>query len=83
MLDCERSPWPMSRQQLQALLALAEQEPDLRRPLRLQGSWEHWLEKVQALGFQITAADLQQAHDEDQAQRFFDSSQLPTIRPLH
>lgn len=72
----------MSRQQLQALLTLAEQQRGLRHRLRLQGSWEHWLQQARALGFQITVADLQQACHEDHAQRFFNSSQLPAIRPL-
>ena len=72
----------MSRQQLQALLARAEREPGLRRQLRLQGSWERWLQQVQALGFAITAADLQQAHQEARSARFLESCQLPLIRPL-
>ena len=72
----------MSRQQLQALLARAEREPQMRRLLRLQGSWQLWLEQARALGFQITAADLHQAHDEDHVQRFFNRSQLASIRPL-
>ena len=72
----------MSRQQLQALLALAEQQPSLRRRLRLQGSWEHWLEQAHELGFAVTAADLRQAQDEERSQRFFSLSLLPAIRPL-
>lgn len=73
---------PMSRQQLQALLALAERQPRLRRQIRLQGNWQDWLQQVQALGFAITAADLQQAQEEERSTQFFTRSQLPKIRPL-
>lgn len=72
----------MSRQQLQALLSLAERHPQLRRRLRLQASWEHWLQQVQALGFAVSAADLEQVQHEERVQRFFRCSQLPAIRPL-
>jgi len=83
MLIVRGSAGPMTRQQLQALLAVAEQQPELRRCLRLQDdSWELWLKQVQALGFAVTAADLQQAQLEERMRCFFRSSQLPSIRSL-
>lgn len=82
MLNLRASAGPMTRQQLQALLVVAEQHPELRRRLRFQDSWELWLKQVQALGFAVTAADLQQVQGEERMRRFFRSSQLPRIRSL-
>jgi hypothetical protein len=73
----------MARQQLQALVALAECTPALRRHLRWQGSWQAWLNRVRALGFSVTAADLQQACVEERQVTFLGQSRVPPIRPLH
>lgn len=81
-LSLRGPPGPMSRQQLQALLVLAEQHPELRLRLRLRASWRLWLQQVQALGFDVTAADLKLVHDEERLQRFLSRSQLPMIRTL-
>jgi len=72
----------MARQQLQALVALAESTPALRRQLRWPGSWQAWLDRARALGFQVTAADLQQACAEERQATGFGQRRLPPIRPL-
>jgi hypothetical protein len=72
----------MSRDQLVALLKLAEDSPDLRHRLRFTGDWHAWLQQAHRLGFAVTATDLQQACAAESSSSFLRSSQMPAIRPL-
>jgi hypothetical protein len=72
----------MSLHQLRSLVAQAERTPSLRRQLRWPGSWQGWLQRVQELGFRITADDLQQLHAAERQAALLHQSQIPAIRPL-